>query len=90
MPATVKSTEVTYASCDMCTNALFDTCTYDPYTHGMQDCFEGVLGADFMGENAKPDAQAFTKVKFDVWPIFTSRSGMVHHYDTLVLHYSRQ
>lgn len=26
------------------------------------DCFEGVLGADFMGENAKPDAAAFHKV----------------------------
>ncbi len=28
----------------------------------LQDCFEGVLGADFMGENAKPDAAAFHKV----------------------------
>lgn len=86
MPATVKSTEVTYAFCDMCTNALFDTCTYDPCTHGMQDCFEGVLGADFMGENAKPDAQAFNKVNMAVWSLFKSRSGVVHHNDTSVLH----
>ena len=28
----------------------------------MQDLFEGVLGADFMGEFAKPDAEAFQKV----------------------------
>ncbi|KAA6427834.1 MAG: hypothetical protein FRX49_02497 [Trebouxia sp. A1-2] len=27
------------------------------------DCFEGVLGADFMGENAKPDAAAFHRVQ---------------------------
>ena len=28
----------------------------------MQDCFEGVLGADLMAEHAKPDVQAFQKV----------------------------
>lgn len=28
----------------------------------IQDLFEGVLGADFMGEFAKPDAEAFQKV----------------------------
>ena len=28
----------------------------------VQDCFEGVLGADLMGEYAKPDAAAFQKV----------------------------
>ena len=28
----------------------------------MQDLFEGVLGADFMGDFAKPDAEAFQKV----------------------------
>lgn len=27
----------------------------------MQDCFEGVFGADFMGSHAKPDAEAFQK-----------------------------
>ena len=27
----------------------------------MQDCFEGVFGADFMGPHAKPDAEAFQK-----------------------------
>ena len=27
----------------------------------MQDCFEGVFGADFMGAHAKPDAEAFQK-----------------------------
>lgn len=30
--------------------------------HVVQDLFEGVLGADFMGEFAKPDAEAFDKV----------------------------
>ncbi|KAL3151349.1 hypothetical protein ABBQ38_013182 [Trebouxia sp. C0009 RCD-2024] len=28
----------------------------------LQDCFEGVFGADFMGPHAKPDAEAFQKV----------------------------
>ena len=28
----------------------------------MQDCFEGVLGADLMGEHAKRDVEAFPKV----------------------------
>lgn len=27
----------------------------------VQDCFEGVFGADFMGPYAKPDAEAFQK-----------------------------
>lgn len=31
-------------------------------TLDLLDCFEGVLGADFMGENAKPDVEAFQKV----------------------------
>lgn len=28
----------------------------------LQDLFEGVIGADFMGEFAKPDKEAFQKV----------------------------
>lgn len=32
----------------------------------VQDLFEGVLGADFMGEFAKPDAQAFHKVGYSL------------------------
>lgn len=31
--------------------------------HLLQDCFEGVFGADFMGPDAKPDAEAFKKAR---------------------------
>ena len=32
-----------------------------PVSAILQDCFEGIFGADFMGEHAKPDAEAFQK-----------------------------